>query len=112
MPTTSKSTGKGGNNTPQPAKDRPVKVIRIRNVRANIWANRLGNGTVVHNVTFDRLYKEEDVIDEQGEVLRQGEWKQSASYGKDDLLLLAKISDLAHTWIYRNLQDDRRDQSF
>ena len=111
MPTP-KSSGKGNNNAAQPAKDRPVKVIRIRNLRANIWANRLDNGTVVHNCTVDRLWKEDDQVDAQGEVLKPGEWKQSTSFGKDDLLLLAKISDLAHTWIYRNLQDDRREQSF
>ena len=32
--------------------------------------------------------------------------------GKDDLLLLAKIADLAHSWVYRNLQNERREQSF
>ena len=45
-------------------------------------------------------------------LLKKGEWKQSGSFGKDDLLLLAKLADLAHTWIYRRLQDDRREESF
>jgi len=111
MPTP-KIGGKGRNNAAQPAKDRPVKVIRIRNLRANIWANRLDNGTTVHNCTFDRLWKEDDQVDEHGEVVKQGNWQQSASFGKDDLLLLAKVADLAHSWIYRNLQDARREQSF
>lgn len=91
-------------NKPEP-KDRPVRTIRIRNIRANIWANQTQVGTVF-NVTFDRLWKDEDILTEDGgQVLRQGEWHQSSSFGKDDLLLLAKVADQAHTWIYKTLQD-------
>ena len=69
-------------------------------------------GAIVYNVTFDRLWKENDEVDGQGQVTKKGEWKQSASFGKDDLLLLGKIADLVHTWIYRRLQDERREESF
>src|SRR5512135_1285570 len=37
MPT--QRSGKGRGNASPPAKDRPVKVVRVRNVRANIWAD-------------------------------------------------------------------------
>jgi hypothetical protein len=111
MPPTQRST-KGRGNATQTAKDRPVKVVRIRDLRANIWANRIEGGGIIYNATFDRLWKEDDEVDGQGEVTRKGEWKQSGSFGKDDLLLLGKIADLAHTWIYRRLQDDRREESF
>ena len=111
MPTTQRS-GKGRGNATQTAKDRPVKVVRIRDIRANIWANRIEGGAIIYNVTFDRLYREDDEVDGQGEVTKKGEWRQSTSFGKDDLLLLGKIADLAHTWIYRRLQDDRREESF
>ena len=110
MPT--QRSGKGRGNASPPAKDRPVKVFRIRNVRANIWANRLESGAIVYNVTFDRIWKENDETNGQGEVTKKGEWKQSASFGKDDLLLLGKIADLAHTWCYRKIQDERREESF
>ena len=110
MPT--QRSGKGRGNASPPAKDRPVKVVRVKNVRANIWANRLESGAIVYNVTFDRLWKENDEVDGQGQVTKKGEWKQSASFGKDDLLLLGKIADLVHTWIYRRLQDERREESF
>ena len=30
----------------------------------------------------------------------------------DDLLLVAKVADLCHTWIYRRIQDQTREQSF
>jgi hypothetical protein len=103
---------RGRDTAPQQAKDRPVRVIRIRNLRANIWANRLPSGQVAYNVTFDRLYREPDQTDGQGQVTRKGEWKQSPSFGKDDLLLLAKLADLAHTFVYRRIQDEAREETF
>ncbi len=32
------------------------------------------------------------------------QWKTSESFGRDDLLLLAKVLDLAHTWISEQMQ--------
>jgi DNA polymerase-3 subunit beta len=109
---TQKPRGKRRNNVAQPAHDRPVKVIRVRNVRGNIWANHLPSGATVYNVTFDRLWKEDDETDAGGQVVKPGAWKQSASFRKDDLLLLGKIADLAHTWVDRRIQDESRPQSF
>src|SRR5512135_207142 len=60
-------------------KDKPVRVVRIRNIRGNIWANRLPSGDLAYNVTFDRLYRERDETDDRGEVTKQGDWKQSQS---------------------------------
>jgi hypothetical protein len=91
-------------------KDRPVKVVRIRNIRGNVWGNRLEDGRVVYNVTIDRIWKEDDQTDDSGAVVKIGQWQQSQSFGKDDLLIVAKVADLCHTWIYKTLQD--RDQSF
>ncbi len=70
-------------------KKRPVKELRIGVVRAAIWRNEGENGAW-HNVTFDRLYRNE------GE-----DWKSGASFGRDELLLLAKVADHAHTWIVK-----------
>lgn len=67
--------------------NRPVHEIRMGRVRAAIWANETEKG-VRHNVTVSRLYKDGD------------EWKDSASFGRDDLPLLSKVSDQAHVWIF------------
>ena len=99
-------------SVPQQAKERPVKVIRMRNLRANIWANRLPSGDLAYNVTLDRLWRGDDETNDGGEVTKKGEWHQSQSFGRDDLLLVAKVADLCHTWIYRRIQDQARDQSF
>lgn len=87
-------------------KDRPVKVIRLRNIRGNVWGNRTKDGrSTFYTVTFDRIWKEDDEVGGDGRVTKKGEWHQSPSYGTDDLLLLGKVADLCHTWINNQLQD-------
>ncbi|MCA9259455.1 MAG: hypothetical protein KDA61_09660 [Planctomycetales bacterium] len=71
----------------QNAKKAPVHEVRVGRVRAAIWENETQNGTR-HNVTVSRLYKDGD------------EWKDSQSFGRDDLPLVAKVTDLAHSWIF------------
>ena len=70
-------------------KARPVHELRMGRIRAAIWANETQNGTR-HNVTVSRIYKDRD------------DWKDSSSFGRDDLPLVAKIADQAHSWIYAN----------
>ncbi len=69
------------------SKNRPVHEIRLGRIKAAIWENGTDNGTR-HNVTVSRLYKEGD------------QWKDSTSFGRDDLPLLEKVVDQAHTWIF------------
>jgi hypothetical protein len=66
---------------------KPVHEIRLGRIKAAIWENDTQNGTR-HNVTFTRLYKDGD------------QWKDSPSYGRDDLPLLAKVADKVHSWIF------------
>jgi hypothetical protein len=47
-------------------------------------------------VTISRLYRDGD------------QWKDSSSFGRDDLPLLAKVADLVHTWIYQQSQNQSR----
>jgi hypothetical protein len=68
-------------------KQKPAHEIRLGRVKATIWANETDNGTR-HNVSVNRLYKDGD------------EWKQTSSFSRDDLPLVAKVVDLAHLWIY------------
>ena len=73
-------------------RNRPVHSVRLRNIRAAVWANEGEQGTR-YNATFCRLYKD-----------NEGFWRSSDSFGRDDLLLLAKVSDIAHTWISEAMQ--------
>jgi len=79
-------------NTKSDAKAKPVKELRLGRVKAAIWANDTEGG-VRHNVTFVRLYKDGD------------EWKTSTSFGREELPLLAKVCDMAHTYLYQLAQE-------
>lgn len=71
-------------------RNRPVHEVRFNGVKAVVWANQTKNG-VMHNTTFARVYRGAD-----------GEWHESSSFSRDDLLLIAKAADDAHTWIVQN----------
>ncbi len=70
-------------------KKRPVHEVRMGRIRAAIWENSTDKG-VRHNVTISRLYKDGDT------------WKDSTSFGREDLLLVGKVADEAHSWIYQH----------
>ena len=74
----------------------PVHVIRFGLVKACIWQNQTRQGDR-HNVTVARLYRNGDL------------WKESTHFGRDDLPLLAKAVDLAHTWIFQLSHEERSD---
>jgi len=82
-------TQQASSNGKSSDKKRPVHEIRIGRIRAAVWINETENG-VRHNVTISRLYRDE----------QQGQWKDSTSFGRDDLPLVAKVADQAHSWIY------------
>jgi hypothetical protein len=75
----------GKPSEPQPV--RPVHEVRLGRVKAVVWAND-GEHGVRYSVSVARVYKD-----------KQDRWQTTESFGRDDLLVLAKVCDLAHTWI-------------
>ena len=74
------------------ANRKPIHEIRMGRIKAAIWQNETDNG-IRYNVTVGRLY-------------RDGEsWKQTESFGRDDLPVLAKVADQAHTFIFQKQQE-------
>jgi hypothetical protein len=73
-------------------KQKPVHEVRLGIIKAAIWKNETDNGPR-YNATFTRLYKD-------GE-----DWRSTDSFGRDDLLLLGKVADQAHSWICEQAQD-------
>ena len=71
---------------------KPVHEIRLGRIKAAIWENETENGSR-YNVGISRLYKDGD------------NWKDSTSYGRDDLPLVARVADLAHLWIFAKNQE-------
>lgn len=82
--------------TKSATKARPVHEVRLGRIRAAIWENETQNGTR-HNVTVSRLYKDGD------------DWKDSASFGRDDLPLVGKVCDQAHSWIFQQTGNSSTD---
>ena len=71
--------------TDKPAQ-KPVHKIRSGAIEVTIWRNEGKNG-FFYIVTMNRSYKKDE------------EWKQADSFSAEDLLLLAKLLDQAHSWI-------------
>jgi hypothetical protein len=64
------------------SKPKPIHEVRLGRVRAAVWQNTTDKGTR-HSVTFSKLYKDPE-----------GRWKDTASFGKEDLLLLAEVAKM------------------
>ena len=70
------------------AHNRPVHEIRLAQVRASIWRNQCNGNRDWYSVSISRVYRD-------GEV-----WKDSTSFRRDDLPLLAKAAEMAYAWIW------------
>jgi hypothetical protein len=81
---------------PDMPRKRPVYEVRLGFIKAAIWENATGD-SVRYNVSFSRLYKNKD----------ETEWKTTDTFGRDDLLVLAKVADQAHTWVCAAAKGDR-----
>ena len=76
--------------------NKPVHEISDGALRVSIWKNE-GDKGPWYSVTCRRRYK----------VKNADEWKDTYSYGQDDILPLRKLLDLAHTWILTEEQQQR-----
>ncbi len=74
---------------------KPVDEVRIGAVKAAIWRNETDNGSRF-NVTFSRSYKDSE-----------GNWKSTSSFRRDDLLVVAKVADLAHSRIFELRREEK-----
>jgi hypothetical protein len=84
----------------QTQKQKPIHEVRLGLIKAAVWKNETDTG-VRYNVTVCRLYKENGEKD----------WKHTDSFGRDDLLLLAKVLDQAHSWIYAQAQSQDEEKA-
>src|SRR4051794_39271946 len=84
-----------GREAPKQERQRPTHEVRLGRIKGAIWANGTDQG-VRYGVTLSRLYKDPE----------SDEWRTSTSFGRDDLLLVAKVCELALLWIYQQGQDN------
>ncbi|MSU51234.1 MAG: hypothetical protein EXS37_19460 [Opitutus sp.] len=73
----------------------PVKTLRLGRIKAAVWENS-ADQRPFYNVTFARTYMDE-----------QKQFHDTDSFGRDDLLLLSKLADQAHTFVCEQLSGQR-----
>ncbi len=69
----------------------PVKTLRLGRIKAAVWENE-ADQKKFFNVTFARTYVDD-----------AKEYHDTDSFGRDDLPLVAKLADQAHTFIFEQL---------
>jgi hypothetical protein len=75
--------------------NQPVHKIRHGAVSASVWRTDTDKGPVF-NVTFQRSYKDGD------------EWKNTASFGRNNLLVIGLMAARAFEWIANQSQARKR----
>ena len=86
------------NRPSSPGGSAPVKTLRLGRIKAAVWENGADQRTF-YNVTFARTYMDEDK-----------KFHDADSFGRDDLLLLGKLADQAHTFICDRLAGHKSDE--
>lgn len=69
----------------------PAHVIRLGCVKVSVWVNYTRDGKPFYSSVPCRVYRTVD-----------GEWAQSSSFDRQDLLALAEACRLASVWQYAN----------
>lgn len=75
---------------------KPASKVSIYPVSAAIWRNVNAKGEAFYSATFERSYRDAG-----------GKYKSTESFNASDLLLLAKVADLAHTEITKLRVSDK-----
>lgn len=73
--------------------NKPIQEVRIGSIKAAIWQNETDNGTRF-NVTFQRIY-----------LNPEGKWQSTDSFGRDDLLVLARVAGQTFDYIHEMQQE-------
>ncbi|MFM8334934.1 MAG: hypothetical protein ACKODK_05195 [Opitutaceae bacterium] len=77
----------------------PVKTLRLGRRKAAVWENS-ADGRTYHNVKFARTYLDENK-----------KFQDTDTFGREDLLLLAKLADQVHTLICERQAAQRSDEA-
>lgn len=78
---------------------KPVQTFRLGRVKAAIWENE-ADAKKFYNVTFARTYMDD-----------ARNFHDTDSFGRDDLPLIAKVADQAHTFIFERLAAQKTEPS-
>ena len=91
MPSKNAQPAPQSKNASAGAKQHPVQTFRLGRIKAAVWENE-ADQRKFYNVTFARTYTGDDQ-----------QPHDTDSFGRDDLPLVAKLADRAHTFIFERL---------
>lgn len=91
MPAKTTSTSAPRSHSPK----LPVQTFRLGRIKAAVWENE-ADAKKFYNVTFARTYTGDDK-----------QPHDTDSFGRDDLPLVGKLADQAHTFIFGRLAGTR-----
>ena len=77
----------------------PVQTFRLGRIKAAVWENE-ADQKKFFNVTFARTYMDEARV-----------FHDTDSFGRDDLPLVAKLADQAHSFIFERLAELKTEAS-
>ena len=77
--------------------EQPVAEVRLGRIAATIWRNRAADDGTFYSTQITRLYRRDDT------------WERSPSFGRDELLTVAKVADMANTRIHELQAEARAD---
>lgn len=77
----------------------PLQTLRLGRIKAAIWENSSEERTF-YNVRFTRTYLDDEK-----------KFRDSDSFGRDDLLMLGKLADRVHTFICDRMSSQRSEES-
>ncbi len=75
---------------------KPFDKVQLGSIHAAIWQNTGTDGRHYYSVTFEKRYRD-----------AQAQWQSTTSYQRDDMLVLAKVTDRAYDRIQDAQAEDR-----
>ena len=76
----------------------PLKTLRLGRIKATVWENE-ADQKKFFNVTFARTYLDD-----------AKNFHDTDSFGRDDLPLVAKLADQAHSFIFERIAELKTEQ--
>ncbi len=89
-------SNESNSNGQQSESNRPAMTFRYGAIKCTVWKNQTRNGPM-YNTSVTRSYKD-------GE-----NWRDSSSFGSEDLPTVAKAFLDAHTWVQEQKASDREE---
>lgn len=77
---------------------KPIHEIKLSRIRVSIWENGGEGQRTWYSVAVSRSYRD-------GEV-----WKETTSFNRDDLPIVAKAAEMAYAWIWSRTIQTREAQ--